>query len=366
MKLIFFLIAFCLVSIRFYFAWSGNDKEKRGITEGKVITKSDHYYEEINYSGKFEISEDENNFNSISPGGYLKFRKNDIMVKAESNLRGEIEYTIYDGKNNLPLNEYTRQFVSLAIREMIYWGYDASERMERIYRKGGAQALLNEVDSVKTDQLKILYLNRLFTIDSLLPGYLTFIIRKITTIGSDPDKVNFLAKITDAHLNNSSIDSAYFDVIKGIGSDRDKAQALQNIINKDSLAKLNIERILLLTGQLGSDMDKASLLQKIIAKELVKDSNYNRLLDLISEMGSDIDKVDLFKELVNQNNLTEQQWINLQDKISMLGSDFDKTNLLIELASRMPQTRELKENYQKTAKTVGNDNDYGRAMRALQ
>ncbi|HLA59340.1 MAG TPA: hypothetical protein VK622_11285 [Puia sp.] len=366
MKLIFFLIAFCLVSIRFYFAWSGNDKEKRGITEGKMINKSDHYYEEINYSGKFELSEDESKFNSISPGGYFKFRRNDIKVKAESNLRGEIEYTIYDGKNNLPLNEQTKRFVSLAIKEMIYWGYDANERMERIYRKGGAQAVLNEVDSVKTDQLKILYLNHLFNIDSLLPGYLPFIMKKIATIGSDQDKVNFLAKITDGHLNNSSIDSAYFDIVKGIGSDRDKAEALQNIINKDTLAKLNIDKILLLTGELGSDMDKANLLQKVIAKGLVKDSNYNRLLTIISEMGSDMDKANLFKELVSQNNLYEWQWIKLQDKISMLGSDNDKTNLLIQLAPRMPQTRELKENYQKTAKTVGNDNDYGRAMRALQ
>ena len=32
---------------------------------------------------------------------------------------------------------------------MIYWGYDAEGRMERVYQKGGSQALLREIDSMK-------------------------------------------------------------------------------------------------------------------------------------------------------------------------------------------------------------------------
>ena len=332
MKLIFFLIAFCLVSIRVYFNWSGRDKEKRGFAESDMVIKSDNFYEEINYSGKFQLSDDETSFKSISPGGYFKFRKNDIKVKAESNLRGEIDYTIYDGNNNLPMDEQGKLVVAQAIKEMIIWGYDANDRMERVYHKGGARALLNEVDSMKTDQMKVLYLNRLFAIDSLLPNYLPFIIKKIASMSSDQDKVDFLTKIPGAQLKNQQTDSAYFEIIKGIGS----------------------------------DMDRANLFQKMIDKGLIAGPYYDSLLVLISGMGSDIDKTNLYKKLIGQKDLKEAQWIKLQDKISLLGSDFDKTNLLVELAPKMPLTDAVKLNYQKAAKTLGNDNDYGRAMRAIQ
>ena len=155
MKLIFFLIAFCLITLSFYFSRTRKDREKRGLSESNMVIKSDNFYEEINYPGKFQFSDDESTFKSISPGGYFKFRLNDVKVKAESGMRGEIEYKIYDGKNDIPLNEQGKLIVSKAIHEMIYWGYDAEGRMERIYQKGGSLALLSEMDSVRTDQVKI-------------------------------------------------------------------------------------------------------------------------------------------------------------------------------------------------------------------
>ena len=178
MKLIFFLIAFCLVSFRVYLSWSGKDRENRGVSESNMVIRSDHFYEEIKYAGKFQFNEDETAFKSISPGGYFKFRLNDERIKAESNLKGEIEYTIYDGKNNLGLDAEGKKLVAGAIREMINWGFDANARMERIYQKGGVPALLSELDSVKTDQVKILYLNRLLAIDSLSTENISLLTKK--------------------------------------------------------------------------------------------------------------------------------------------------------------------------------------------
>ena len=54
MKLIFFLIAFLLLSIRYYFSWTGKDRERRGLSESNIVIKSDNYYEEINYWENFK------------------------------------------------------------------------------------------------------------------------------------------------------------------------------------------------------------------------------------------------------------------------------------------------------------------------
>ena len=109
---------------------------------------------------------------------------NDERVKAESNLKGEIEYTLYDGKNNLVVSDDKgKKLLKEAIREMIAWGYDAEGRMERVYKNGGINALLTEVDSVRTGQTKTIYLDRLFSLmDSLSPEEQSLVIDKIKSL----------------------------------------------------------------------------------------------------------------------------------------------------------------------------------------
>ncbi len=332
MKLIFFLVAFCLLSIRVYFSWAGKDREKRGESTADMVIKSDNFYEAIKYSGKFQLTDDETGFKSISPGGYLKYRKNEESVKAESNLKGEIEYTIYDGEKKLALDEQGRKLVADAVWEMISWGFDADARMERLYQKGGIRALLNEVDSMKTDPVKILYLNRLFAVDSILPEDLPAITEKIGKLGADQDKTRFLSKLSPDQLKNPQITQAYFTVVKGMGS----------------------------------DMDKANLFGKLIDKGVITGARFDSLLDLVSGMGSDMDKINLYKKLMEEKTISEPQWIKLISKTAQLGSDMDKSNLLVEIAQKMPKSENLKSAYLKAAKSINADPDYGRAVRAVE
>ena len=366
MKLIFFLIAFFLISVRYYFSWTGKDRERRGLSESNMVIKSDNFYEEINYLGKFQLSDDESSFKSISPGGYFKFRLNDVRVKAQSDVRGEIEYTIFDGKNDLPFNDEGKILVTKAIKEMIYWGYDAEGRIERVYQKGGTQALLREIDSVKGDQIRILYLKRLFLIDSLPSETLAFIVRKVKSLNSDMDKAQFLNQIETSRFNNPSIAAACFDIIKGMGSDMDKMNTLSRIIDQDSLSTGHVAAILSLGNSMGSDMDKSNLYGKLIDKGLIKDSLFDSLSVLISKMGSDMDKINLFNKMLRIDPITESQWIILISQSESLGSDIDKANILSAFAKKMQKTDPVKAAYVKAAKTIGNDNDYGRVMRALE
>jgi hypothetical protein len=366
MKLIFFLIAFLLLSIRFYFSRTGKDRERRGLSESNIVIKSDNFYEEINYLGKFQLSDDESGFKSISPGGYFKFRLNNIKVKAQSDVRGEIEYKIFDGKNDLPLNDEGKILVTKAIKEMIYWGYDAEARMERVYQKGGSQALLREIDSVKGDQVKILYLKRLFLIDSLPTETRELIVQKVRTLNSDMDKAQFLNQIKTSQFDNPSIADACFDIIRGMGSDMDKMNAINHIIDQDSLSASITSSILNLGNTFGSDMDKSNLFGKLIDKALIKDSLFDSLSVLVSKMGSDMDKVNMYNKMIGISPITENQWILLIKESESLGSDADKANILSAFAKKMPKTDPVKTAYAKAAKSIGNDNDYGRTIRLLE
>ena len=116
---------------------------------------------EIKWSGKVRLNNDETAVESITPGGFLKFRHNDEKFAAESNIQGEISYNLYDGREQLTLDEKGKKFLANAIHEMIELGYDAQGRMNRIYGKAGNKGLLAEVEKLKDDNLKSMYIDRL-------------------------------------------------------------------------------------------------------------------------------------------------------------------------------------------------------------
>ena len=80
MKLTFFLIALGLVLLRL--CYPGLRLWHNGRSEGTMITKSDNYFEGIWWSGKYRLSDDDRSIAEISPGGFLKFRENDTMLKS--------------------------------------------------------------------------------------------------------------------------------------------------------------------------------------------------------------------------------------------------------------------------------------------
>jgi len=366
MKLIFFLIALCLLSIRIYFSWFDKGWGNRGESTSNMVIKADHFYEEIKYRGKFQLTDDETGFKTISPGGYFKFIKNEISVRAESNLKGEIDYRISDGKDHLPTDEQGKKLIAVAVKEMIHQGFDADARMERVYKKGGIQALMNEIDSMRIAPIKVLYLNRLFAIDSLSPEDMALITKKIESLGSDLDEANLLNKISYAQMKNPLTANAYFEVVNSLNSDLDKGGALHHILDQDSVSEENTNKILNSSRGIGSDMDKSNLYNKMIDKGLIAGTRFDSLLNPISQMGSDMDKVNLYVKLKDEKNLSEIQWMRLTEKIAELNSDMDKANVLIAIAQKMPKTETCKMSYMKAAKTLGNDSDYGRAVRAVE
>jgi hypothetical protein len=365
MKLLFFLIAFCILSVRVYFSWAGMEGARRGESTSNMVIKSDNYIEEMKYSGKFEVNEDETAFKSISPGGYFKFRKNDTSVRAESDLQGAIEYTIYEGSNKVAMDAGGKEKVAQAIREMINWGFDAGPRMERIYKKGGFAALSREVDSMKTDPVRILYLNRLFASDSLSSEDRVSLIKKIGSLGSDGDKFIFLNKFTPVQFQNPEIANAWFSVVNNMGSDMDKVRCLHHVLDQDPVTDSNADRILILSSMLGADMDKSELYRTMMRKGLDSGARFGKQLELISKMGADMDKIFLYQSILEQKNITNDQWILVINKISSLGSDMDKSNMLIYISQKMPKTETVKDAFLKTAKTINNDSDYGRVLRAV-
>jgi len=204
--------------------------------------------------------------------------------------------------------------------------------MDRIYKQGGNKALLKEIDSMRTDPVKMIYIDRLFTVDSLSSEDLLTLVNKIGTLGGD--KTRYLKKLTAGRLRDPQIDSAYFSVAGRMGSDMDKVNTLQPILDQDSVSETDVFRIMAIGEKLGSDNDKSNLFNKLIDKGLINGARFDTLIRFASDMGSDMDKTNLYKKLMEVKTISDSQWITLINKASQLSADIDKANLLTEILKK--------------------------------
>lgn len=397
MKLIFFLIAFCLVFLRVYF--TGPWLDKKGKDDVTITIENGDDYEQIRYGGKITLTEDQKSIQWIAPGGYIKYKHNDNKFIVTSSLQGDLTYNVtYDG-NQISAGDRDTILIREAIKEMIAYGFDAQSIMEQRYVTGGDSALMNAFTKMKSPGVINMYLERLMNDDSA-GNYTIPIIRTISTMGSDNDKITFLHKLKQSQLKDLKNANVWFDVVEHLGSDNDKINMLNHWTGTDTIQQNIFSRILETISHLGSDNDKVNMLNKFTAS-VRNDSSFVRpYFEIVRHLGSDNDKIniirawtkqdsisgniienilnitihlgspndkqDMIHALVAQRNITEEDWLLMIDAASQIGSDQDKSNLLIAIAQKMPPGDKLKSAYKKAAKAIGNDTDYGRAIRAIE
>jgi hypothetical protein len=330
MKNILLLITIATLIASVYFTW--NRQKWTWRHHSTIITNDGNNYEEIKYAGDISFTDDEKAFKEISPGGFLTYRRNNIKLDVESDQEGHITYEIYDGNKILQYDNAGAKIVTDAIKEMIAQGFDAKNRMERIYKNGGSTALLAEAVNMQNEYCKSLYLTYLLNIDSLSHDDMTKLIKAAGSMSSGYEKVKILNSINPGLLKYPEVMDAWLAVVDKLDADYEKQQALSHSIGRG----------------------------------IVSQENFGAFLDIIDLMDADYEKKKAIELLVDRDKLSAAQWIQILNLTRHISADYDKSALLVGFASRMLPDEQVKNTYRTVARTISSENDYGKAMKALE
>lgn len=350
--------------------------------------------------GEITFTDDETMIKSISGNGFVKFKKNGNKVEVAPDNTGELIYTVNDGIPRKTPSDLDKKLIARAIKEMINVGFDAKNRVRRIYDKGGSNAVLTAIDDLKNDYVKSTYFEHLIAETKLTGDEMTNVARKIgEDVSSDFEKAKVLKKISATYLNNEQTTDAYLQAINTISSDFEKANALKVIIDQP-LTPAQYAQVVNITGNINSDFEKAGVLKQLVShgtpgennmntflevthnigsdfeeanvlKEIVKQgvptgSSFNRFLDVTGDISSDFEKANVMKELAKANITLEDNWLSFIKITEKINSDNDKSNVMVEIAKRMPKSEKVKDAYMLSAKTISSDFDYGNAVKAVK
>lgn len=403
MKAEVFAAGFLLVSAGAWFTYAkhtgGLNIKGMQNNEQKIVISSDNLYEEMAYTGKISFTEDETAIAAISPGGYIKYTKNEELMEASADTSGNISYRFTRSGRPAPADSNARKLVTEAVGEMIAWGFDANARAERIYKKGGQTALLDAMDKLKNDGTKRMYAEKIFKSDSLSAATLVTLSKKMSRPeGNDYDKEMVLRLYKPHQLQDTAVFFPYlqavegldnenaranilnsvlkmpltaatfpalFKVVTGLNNDYEKTRLFSNILEKGQMDSVRAGLLLDAIDALQSDHDKQQLISLWINKGTLPADRLEKLLSVIDRMDGDWEKVNLYKKMVAESIRSEDQWASLVTVVAHLNQNDQKTDLLTGIAQKMPKTDSLKTVYMKAAKTIQGDMDYGKAVRAL-
>src|SRR5580765_292455 len=325
-------LAFMTMSFRCRMGGSLFDRGHGDATYIKMNNGTTH--EEIKYYGKIKINDEETGIDHISPNGYLIYINDDEKLLIESNYHGELAYEVNDGGRKSSLDENGKRLLTEVVREMIAIGFDAEARADRIYKKGGSHALLTEIESLKADNVKAIYFERILKSNSLSQEDLIETTKKISSqLGSDNDKERLLNEFNSEKLKSLAVAQAYLSAVEGLGSDNGKENLLREFINKDSILHDRYVELLAAISHIGSDNGKENLLRQLI-RGTIPDERFDQLLDEVSRLGSDNGKENLIREIVSLNEVTGEHFDRVVVAINHLGSENGKENLFKELIEK--------------------------------
>ncbi len=115
-KLLTFILALCVFAIV-----ASCHMGKRHTT---IVERDNDHYLKIEYAGSVHFKEDGSGIESISRGGYVKYRYNDRELEAENNGAGGVHYKLYDGNTELDLDQNGRMFIAEAVHDMMKKGHN--------------------------------------------------------------------------------------------------------------------------------------------------------------------------------------------------------------------------------------------------
>jgi len=259
---------------------------------------------------------------------------------------------------------WIRRALLTAIRES---GVNAAERAVRIYRRGGAAAVLDEIRQIGSDGVKTRYYSTLLR-QPLRPAETARVLRDAgDRIGSDGDKQRTLAVLLERRSVSAGEMEAMLDAAGRIGSDGDKSRLLIQALARDPLASPGAREAFFRTaGGIGSDGDRSRVLIQAVARDPFDDAEGREaFFRTAAGIGSDGDKSRVLIAALSRGGARRETVLDAIRTARGIGSDGDKARVLGAVPSQSLRDRAVVGEYRATLRTIGSDGDRGRAAARL-
>ena len=290
----------------------------------------------IEYEGDFTVSNDDKDIIAISNGGFIEITKtsfgNRRRVVIESDRNGNLIRKYFVGRSEKDYNPDGKAWLAEILPEIVRTTAIAAEsRVERFYKKGGANAVLSEIRKMDSDYVKAAYFRILLHYD-LNTNELTSLVKTAgDEIKSDHYLSGILRENQKAFLANSQTITAYINATKSIESDHYVTGVLKEVISDSSISDNQMDSLLEISKSVKSDHYMTQILTEVMDNRELNSQNVAKIISLSKDIQSDHYKTEVLKKVIHKSGLPKDAYNAFIRTLEDIQSDHYVTEVITEL-----------------------------------
>ncbi len=325
-------------------------------------------YKSFRMHGHVEFTDDESDVKSISPGGWFSYEESHALtsrkIQATADGSGAIKRQyLVDGRDR-PIDDDARAWLRASLPELLREsGIGAPERVRRIFNKGGANAVLNEIAKIRSSGARRIYIQELVPIGNLNTEQFQTVLRHTRAISSDGDKSSLLIFLAPYTLK-SNLQDYTFDAVSTINSSGDRRRVLMHFMQQDQSIP-TIAGVAKAALAIASDGDKSSVLIEVARHTRGRDEirrPFFRALDTVHSSG---DRSRVLMSVISESSNDRDMLVEALRSTTGIASDGDKAQVLVQAASYWKDDDATRRAFFEAANTVHSSGDHHRVITHL-
>jgi len=323
---------------------------------------------EIGLKGEIQVNDSDTDVTSISEGGYLKISQttfgNKRSILMESGAGGSLNKSYYEGRKEKEFDDDAKKWLSEVLIRVIHTtGIAAESRVNKFYKKGGTEAVLEEIKKIESSSGKGKYFEALLSLPNV--KNVPLIAEKIGTyISSSSRKGALYRKYSERFMKDEATAKAMFRGINKISSNSERGSLLRHIIDNHSLSEAHYEGIFEVLRGVSSNSERGSVLRAINHNLPVNASIIDSYGSVVNSMSSNSERGSVLRSLVKKHPNPAVIKMSL-NSLLRLSSDSEKGSVLRTVAPYVKDSDELFEAYLQVTGRMGSSSEIGSVLTTL-
>src|SRR5947209_11245754 len=326
---------------------------------------------DLHAEGDIRFSADALELQSISSGGYFEVNERHgaelrhVRVTPSGNGL-QYEYKVNGTQQQFDQNArawFSRFLLSLERTT----GFAADSRVPMLLKKGGPQAVLDEISSLQNDYVRGLYFRKLLDQPDLPAPIVNRIITQAgEQIKTDYEMARVLMEVAQKYpMKDEASRTAFLTAANHLKTDYEHARVLITLLKMPNLSRENIRMALESAATIKTDYEKSRILVTLAEMKSFDENEISTYLKLVPEIHTDYEKSHSLIALMQNHNISGASTGKILEATSTIHTDYEKSRILLALAGTSKFDENQMGSYLNVVDSIGTDYERSRSLLAL-
>ena len=327
---------------------------------------------EARSSGTVRFNADATAIEGISSSGYFEVseRIGDTLrrVRVDSGSNGQLTYTYKLNGSQQEFDATARAwFSNLLVRLERVTGFAADTRVPALLRKGGPQAVLDEITQLESDYVRQVYFTKLFENATLpAPMLVKALDQARNEISTDYSLAQVLLTIAEKYdLKEEAQRVAFLNAASKLRTDYEHSRVLIQLLKRPDLSPQLVRGALESAKTIHTDYEKSRILTTLAGLNSFDESEISTYLDLTGSISTDYEHSRSLMALMEHHKLSTAAVTQILKSASTINTDYEKSRVLLALSGSNSFDEKQIATYLTLVDSIGTDYERSRTLLAL-